>query len=337
MDTKREQFYFLSTLIFLSAVLAFFIFKPFLIALSLAAVFAVVLQPVYRAMLRLATYPGLAALATIIVAAICLALPLSFIGTRIVGEAHALYTSLSDGSGQTYLATVFESVDSYGFSSTKLSSGVDTYIKNGLNWLVAHLGAAVGGVSRFVVSFILFLIALYYLLRDGVRLRTRLIELSPLRDADDRLIFGRLEQAVNSVVRGSLVIALVQGVLTSAGFAIFGVPNSILWGVVAAFAALIPGIGTSLVILPGVLYLMAVGLGPAALGLLVWGVIAVGLIDNLLGPKLVGKGMSLHPLIVLLSVFGGLALFGAAGVFLGPLTVSLLFALLSLYPQLSTR
>jgi len=107
-----------------------------------------------------------------------------------------------------------------------------------------------------------------------------------------------------------------------------------LWGVVAALSALIPGIGTSLVLGPGILYLFTVGATTQAVGLLIWSVVAVGLIDNSLGPKLVGKGMRLHPLMVLLSVFGGLAFFGPAGIFLGPLCISLLFALLSIYQHI---
>lgn len=344
MHTKTQQLYFLIGLILISSILSFYIFRPFLVILVLAAVFAVVLQPLYRGVLRYMNgSPGLAAFVTMLVAAVCILVPLTFITVQIVGDAQQLYTSLSDGSGETYVNTVFQYTDgvvaqyapNLNLSSGELSASIDLYIKSGLAWLLQHLGGALGGLAQMLVSFLIFLIALYYLLRDGSKLKKILIEESPLRDADDTLILARLELAVNSVMRGSLTIALIQGVLTGIGFALFGVPNSILWGVVAAFAALIPGIGTSLVLAPGVAYLFIIGATTPAAGLLMWSLVAVGLIDNLLGPKLVGKGMQLHPLLVLLSVFGGLAFFGAAGVFLGPLCTSLLFALLSVYPHLS--
>ena len=115
------------------------------------------------------------------------------------------------------------------------------------------------------------------------------------------------------------------------GFWIFGVPNAILWGSFAAIAALIPGIGTALVLTPAILFLFARGEIFSAIGLLAWGVGVVGLIDNFLGPRLMGRGIELHPLIILLSVLGGIGFFGPIGFLLGPLIVSLFFALLDIY------
>ena len=179
-----------------------------------------------------------------------------------------------------------------------------------------YAGQIFSSISSLLLSLFIFFIALYYLLRDGKRVRQMLIELSPLNDREDEGVFDRLELAVNSVIKGNLVIALVQGVLTTIGFMLFGVPNAILWGTVAAVAALIPGIGTGLVFIPAVAFLFFTGANVPAFGLFIWGALGVGLIDNFLGPKLVGSGMKLHPLLVLLSVLGGLMYFGPAGIFL---------------------
>jgi len=183
----------------------------------------------------------------------------------------------------------------------------------------------------------IFLVALYYLLKDGQKLKVAIIALSPLSDTDDETISQKLRGAINAVMKGSLLIAFIQGVLTSAGFAIFGVPNAILWGSVAVIAALIPGIGTALVLIPAILFLFITGEMFSGVGLIVWGVVAVGLVDNFLGPKLVGHGMQLHPLIILLSVFGGIGFFGPIGFLLGPLAISLLFVLIDIYFSLKTR
>lgn len=346
MNTKTLQPYFLISLIAISSVLTFFIFRPFIVVLVLAIVFAVVLQPLYRGVLRrMDASPGLASLITMLISVVCILIPLAFITVQIAGEAQNLYASITDGGGETYLNTVIKSASdvsaryfpSLALSGTDLSASVDQYVKDGLAWIVHNLGGAFGGVARLLLSLFIFLIALYYFLRDGERLKRTLIDASPLADTDDNAVLTRLEQAINSVIRGSLTIALIQGVLTGIGFALFGVPNGVLWGVVAALAALIPGVGTSLVLAPGVAYLFVTGATTPAIGLLIWSVVAVGLIDNLLGPKLVGKGMKIHPLIVLLSVFGGLAFFGPAGIFLGPLCTSLLFALVSIHPHISKK
>ena len=182
-----------------------------------------------------------------------------------------------------------------------------------------------------MVGIFIFLIAIYYLFKDGHKLKTAIIILSPLQDIHDETIFDKLALAINSVIRGNLAVALVQGVLTAIGFALFGVPNATLWGSIAAIAALIPGIGTALVLLPAILYLYLSGETLSAVGLLFWGMTAVGLVDNFLGPKLASRGMRLHQFLILLSILGGISFFGPLGFLLGPLILSLLFALLEIY------
>lgn len=321
------------------------VFWPFLKPLALAAVFAVVLQGIYtRISKMLGGWPSTSALLTVLISIFALLLPLSLVGVLVSNEAHTLYLSLEGaGGGRTVLADMVLRADEMfgsvvpglGEFAQNTSTNVDMYAKEALRWVTGNAGGIFSSFSKLLLSFFIFFIALYYLLRDGKRVRQILIELSPLSDREDMRVFDRLGLAVNSVIKGNLTIALVQGILTTIGFLLFGVPSALLWGTVAAVAALIPGIGTALVLIPAVVFLFFIGSTSSAIGLLVWGVLAVGLIDNFLGPKLVGKGMNLHPLLVLLSVLGGLSYFGPAGVFLGPLAVSLLFALLSIYADIS--
>ena len=154
------------------------------------------------------------------------------------------------------------------------------------------------------------LFALFYLLRDGGKFKRALISLSPLIDSYDEKIIQKVKQAIKSVVAGSLVVSLAQGISTGLGFYIFGVPNPALWGSFAVVSALIPGFGTSLVLIPGILYLFIESTQIHAIGLLIWGALAVGLVDNVLGPMLVNRGVQIHPFIILLSVMGGLVFFG---------------------------
>jgi len=207
----------------------------------------------------------------------------------------------------------------------------EQYMEQGLSFLIEHLGTVFSNVAKIMVSIIVLFIALYYLFKDGHELRKSVVALSPLSDVYDETIFRKLELAINSVVRGSISVALVQGVLTAIGLAIFGVPNSVLWGSVAAVTALIPGVGTSIVIIPSILFLFFTGAEVAAVGLLIWGIVAVGLVDNVLGPKIVGKGAKLHPFLILLSILGGIGLFGPIGFLFGPLALALLFAFLEIY------
>ncbi len=344
MVNHRTGQYFLLLLLAGTLAITYFIFEPFLSALVLAAVFAVILQPVYRRIHReMPRWPSIAALLTVLASLVCILVPLAFIGTQIGFEAASLYSSLADGSAKAQLTSFLISLEhmvgiyvpnTESFSA-QLSSNIEIYAKSALTWLLQHLGAAFSGVASLFVSLFIFFIALYYLLRDGAHVKQALVELSPLRDAHDESVFHKLELAVNSVIKGNLMIALIQGVLSAIGFAIFGVPNPVLWGTVTAIAALIPAVGTGLIFIPIILFLLVTGNAFGAIGLSIWGALAVGLIDNVLAPRLIGSGMKLHPLLVLLSVLGGVTFFGAVGIFLGPLSLSLLFAFLSIYRDIS--
>lgn len=344
---QKLQPYFLLALLGGAFVLAFFILRPFLAPLVLAMVFATVFHPLYSFILRKSggKRASLSSLATVLVVAACVLVPLAFLGTRLVVEAEQLYVSLADGTGKAIVESALRYADAMlvhyvpgsESASATISANIDTYAKAGLTWLIGYLGGFFSGLAGLVLKLFIFFMALYYLLRDGAALKHRIIHLSPLADDDDRSIFTSLAQSVHSVVTGKLAIALIQGVLASIGFLMFGVPNLILWGAFTAIASLIPGIGTSLVIVPAVIYLFITGHPIAGIGLLVWGIFVIGLIDNLLGPKLMGHGSGLHPLLVLVSVLGGLAFFGPVGIFLGPLTVSFLLSLLAIYTSASAQ
>lgn len=343
MDSKTLQFYFLLFLLGASFILAVSIFWPFLAALALALIFAVVLRPLHgKIHARMSEMPGIASLLTVTVGVLGILLPLVALGVLLVSQAEALYVTLTQGSVKAYLqvplANLQQTISAYIPGTHFLdgfSSDLDIYLQRGLEWIIQNMGAAFSKAAALLINFFVFFFALYYLLRDGAALKRTVVRLSPLPDAQDEAILDRLELAINSVIKGNLSIALIQGVLTAIGFTIFGIPNGILWGTVAAMGALIPGVGTTLVFLPAVLILFFTGQVFSAVGLLVWGILAVGLVDNFLGPRLIGERMHMHPLFILLAVLGGIALFGPIGVFLGPLAVSLFVTLLSLYSEIS--
>lgn len=345
MTSNTSQFY--SLLFLLCASLAFtvLIFLPFLGALALAIIFAVMLKPIHRELqAQMSTLPSISALLTVCIGVVGILLPLIVLGILLVNQAEGLYLTLGNDSIKTYFQAPLDYLGrSMGndFSGTRLFDtlplDLDTYVKKGLEWIIQNVGFAFSTVASFLINFFIFFFALFYLLRDGETLKSSVLQLSPLGSNENTIILERLEIAINSVINGNISIALIQGVLTALGFTLFGIPNGILWGTVAAFGSLIPNVGTALVFVPAVLFLFFTGDTFTAVGLLLWGVLIVGLIDNLLKPILIGNKMHLHPIFILLSVLGGIAFFGPAGVFLGPLAVSFFFTLLSIYSDMAKR
>ncbi len=334
----------LMVLIIGTLVLVFFIVKPFLVVFALAVVCAVVLNPLYKKIrTRVGGGDTLATWITLSVCVLGFFVPLIFFGTQLFRESVEVYTTLSEASSrQHFLAAV---IDNTGSTLEKfvpgseakliaLSYNVDEYLRRILTFVIDNLGAALSGVSTFLLDILIFLIALYYCIKDGHKLRDMLYRVSPLSTADNDSILTHIEHAINSIIKGNFLIALTQGAVATIGFLLCGVPNAVLWGMLAIIASLVPRIGTALVIFPAVVYLFITGSLLSAFFLALWGFGIVGVIDNILGPKLMGKELALHPLSVLFSVMGGIIFFGPAGIFLGPLTVSLLIAFISVYTSL---
>ncbi|MDP1706970.1 MAG: AI-2E family transporter [bacterium] len=342
MNNSKTELNFLLILLICVSVLSFFIFKPFIYALILALIFSIVFVPMHeRALSAVRGRKALAALLSTLIVTVIVIVPVTFLSVQIFQESTQLYTSIVNEGGVTDLSRSVNATikDFSAVSGIPLSFYVDAdqYVANALSWLLQHLGQLFAGIAKMMVGVFIFLIALYYLFKDGNRFRNAVVVLSPLKDIYDETIFTKLSMAVNSVIRGNLAIALVQGALTAIGFTLFGVPNPALWGSVAAIAALVPGIGTALVIIPAALYLFFGGETLFAAGLLLWGATAVGLVDNFLLPMLAGRGMRIHPFLILLSILGGISFFGPLGLLLGPLILSLLFVLLEIYADISKK
>ena len=135
-------------------------------------------------------------------------------------------------------------------------------------------------------------------------------------------------------MRGTLVTAVVQGFLVSIGFVMFGVSNPVVWGLVATISALLPMVGTGIITFPAAFFLMATGHLLPGIGMIIWGVVIVGLIDNALRPMLMNRTMHIHSFLILLSVFGGLVYFGPIGFLAGPIILAFFFVLLDIYPEI---
>lgn len=332
MQRTQIQTAFFFFLLLAALGLAFWIFLPYLTTLAVAATLAVVVQPLHKRIVALVRgRETVASLLSLLCIGVLLLVPLAFVGTQVFFEAQDVYERITD-NGESLTNSVTDYVEqTLARYAPQLAIDIDAYVGQGLGIVVGKLGPLFAGTAQTVLHFFLGMIALYYFIKDGPRFMRSLVLLSPLPDTEDTEVLGRLEIAINSIIRGTLIIAIAQGIMTGVGLAIFGVPSPTLWGSMAAIGAVVPGVGTSIVLLPAIAYLFIAGKTASAIGLMVWGAVAVGLIDNFLGPILVGRGIKIHPLFVLFGVIGGLGLFGPVGFVLGPLVLSLLYALLDIY------
>jgi predicted PurR-regulated permease PerM len=339
MNTQKSELYFLFILLVIVAIISFFVFKPFLYSLIFAVIFTTVFSSIHKKILIITKQnKGLAAFLATLIVVIVVITPLTLISIQIFKEATFLYSSIASNGGLTNLSEFvtlkLHILEQFIPIPIDLSFSFDQYLKSILNWLINNLGVLFSNLLSVLGSSLIFLFALYYLFKDGEQLKQSIINVSPLKSSYDNTIFTKLRIATNSVVIGSLLIAIIQGIFVAIGFTIFGIPNPVLWGSVGMLAALIPGIGTSLIVVPAIIFLFFKGNILIALGFAIWGITTVTLIDNVLKPKFIQKGIMIHPFLILLSVLGGIIYFGPLGLLLGPLILDLLFVLLEMYSSL---
>jgi len=331
MNNKKLQTYFFSFLLLTTTALMIWVFYPFLGVLALAAVFAVTFRPLFEKIKALLKIDWLSSLVVISLLAVFIIIPLILIGWQIFQEAQGLYLELASNK-ILYLDKVNTFIE--GPLRTfvpNFSVDFGSYIEKMLSWFVGNMGPLVSGATQTFFDILLTVIALFFFLKDNEKIKKILIEISPLEDKYDNLIFDKLDSAVNSVMKGSLFIAIVQGIMAGIGFWAFGIPSPTFWGTMGVVASLVPGLGTTLVILPAVIYLLLSGSYLAALGLAIWGAVIVGSMDQVLRPIIFKRGVSAHPIFILFAVFGGLSLFGPLGLIFGPVILSFYLTLLEIY------
>ncbi|MDP3521879.1 MAG: AI-2E family transporter [Hydrogenophaga sp.] len=314
------------------------ILSPFLTPLLWGLIIALVFAPVFRRTLR---WTGerrtLAALLTLAGVVLLVVLPLSLLGLALLREATGVFERMQSGelNPGAYLHRLFDALpewvgallDRFGLTSfNTVLRRINAAISQGLQ-SAGLLAVEVGqDMASFVVKLFITLYLAFFMLRDGDAIARTLRDALPLPMAHKRALFSTFATVLRATVKGHLVVAVVQGALGGLAFWVLGIEASLLWGVLMALLSLLPVVGSGLVWLPMALYLMASGAPGPGVALMAFGVLVIGLIDNLLRPLLVGRDTRLPDYLVMIATLGGLATFGVNGLVLGPAIAALFVA-----------
>nr|WP_249792388.1 AI-2E family transporter [Bradyrhizobium sp. BRP22] len=322
-------------LLFVVTVAFAWILQAFYGAVLWAVVVAVIFAPVNRALLKsVGGRQTLAASITVLLIIAMVLLPLAMIATSLVREATGLYAKMQSGeydfSG--YVQRVFDALPAWAtgwldrFNLGDLSALRET-LTSGLmkgGQVLAPQALSIGmNTFDFVISLGIMLYLLFFLLRDGKAVADRIKEAVPLGADQKSALFTRFADVVRATVKGGVLVAMAQGALGGLAFWFLGVHAPILWAVLMAFLSLLPAIGAGLVWIPVAIYFLATGAIWQGLGLIAYGVLVIGLVDNVLRPFLVGKDTKLPDYVVLISTLGGIEVFGLNGFVIGPLIAAI--------------
>lgn len=206
-------------------------------------------------------------------------------------------------------------------------------VQTAIGWVGGAIPGLLSGVFETVLAFFLTMVTTYYLLRDGRWARARLERALPLEPHHTRAIIDEFELVGRAVVVGTLGTACAQGLLAGFGYWMLDVPEPLLFGALTVVVAVIPVVGSAGVWVPIAIWLAASGEVSRALILVGFGTLVVGTVDNILRPILSKEGLHFHPLLIFLALFGGIAAFGASGIYLGPLFVALFVAMARIYER----
>jgi predicted PurR-regulated permease PerM len=316
--------------------------RHFLVALVMAAIFAGLLHPAQRWLgARLRGRQALAAVLLLLGTLLAIVLPLA--GLAGIVAAQAIHVS------QQVRPWVQDLVANHGHLTDSLPEWADRYVamlepyRDGIlnkgaeaasfvgTWLVSNVSTVTQGTLGFLISLFIMGYAMFFFLVDGPRLVAALKSHLPLSAADRDLVVGRGLAVTRASLKGILVVGALQGALVGLGFWAAGLSGAAFWGTVVFVLSAVPGLGAPIIWVPAAIYLAVTGSVGWAVGLALWGAFVVGLVDNILRPIIVGRDAKLPDLVVLVSILGGIGMFGVMGIVLGPILAAILDTMLGIY------
>ena len=330
-------------LLALVTVAFFWIISPFFGAVFWAMVLALMFMPVHRRLCaRLRGRDTLAALGTLLFCMVIVVVPMIFVVGAMVDEATSFTQRLRTGefNPRTYFEQIQNALpgwlrDLLGrfglFNAQDVVDKLTAAVVQGGQALTTRALAIGQNTLMLLVNLGIMLYLLFFFLRDGRDLAQTIRRAVPMQRQHTDFLLSKFATVVRATVKGTVVVALVQGMLGGVAFAFLGIHGAVLWGVVMSVLSLLPAVGAALVWAPVAIYLIATGSMIEGLGLAAWGAGVMGMVDNLLRPILVGKETKLPDYLVLLSTIGGLSIFGVNGFLIGPAIAALFVATWALF------
>ena len=300
------------------------ILRPFANVIAWSAVLAVVCYPLQQRLVRRTGRVTLSAFMTSVLTVLACVVPLLVLGGIAVNECVALARSFQHAfqmegepltRAQAVLAQITRAV---GLGDAAVPTWLEEHMSDLVRGAGQHTITIAAGLFDAVVSSVFVIFAMFLLLRDGERLVGAIPDLLPFERQRSEVLLHRIRDVMQASVYGVVVIAILQGALCGAMFWVLGIPSAALWGAVTIFASVLPVVGAFAVWGPGTLYLALTGAWSQAIVLAIWGTFVVSGVDNVLRPRLVAGRVGLSELSMFFALLGGLSVFGALGIVLGP-------------------
>lgn len=314
-------------------ILSYLVIKPFLIALFLAALVAYIFNPLYHWFVKKTKRENLSAFLICILILILIIAPSAYFLKVLIQESYTIYSFSKDMVDSNFLENcntqLCESVKGI-ISNPQVSFHIEKASQDITRYIIVSGSDVLVAIPTLIINLMITLFGIFYFLRDGKNLVDRIGYYLCVKKKEYAKIVSRLKDITYGITYGYILVAMLQGVLGALGFLVLGIPSPFFWGIVMGFLAMVPFLGTGFIWGPAAAYLIIDGLMQDSIGLvikgiilIVYGTIIVSGMDNILRPKIIGDKAKIHPLLVLIGIFGGVYFFGPLGVIIGPMVLSL--------------
>lgn len=319
------------------------ILLPFYGTILWACIIALLFAPVYRWLLRrLNRRRTPAALLTLLIAVVIVIVPFAIVSAALAREAMLVYERVQSGvwSPALYFHRLFDALpasvmallDRFGLAEfdvlqRRLTAGV----AQGSQFIATRAFSIGQGTFEFVADLFITAYIAFFLIRDGKAVVRAVRRAIPLAPEHKKELVDKFATVIRATVKGSLLVAAIQGALGGLAFWFLGISAALLWAVLMAFVSLLPAFGAALVWFPVVIYFFMIGALWQGIALLAYGVLVIGLVDNLLRPFLVGKDTRMPDYVVMITTLGGMAVFGLNGFVVGPAIAAMFIAAWHIY------
>ncbi len=318
--------------------LCWLMIKPFVGVLGWATVLVICFYPVHRLIEQRLKRSSLSALLSCVLVILTILVPVALITIAVFRELSGAVQNLQAAlayvtdPNSPVTGRVLRWLSQYvNIDELRSQDYLLEQIKGKSGAIAGQTLGFLGGLAGVIVQMVFVIFTMYYLFRDGDKVFTAVRNALPLERDQANAIMSRTREVISASVYGVFIIAIIQGTLGGLAFWALGLPSAMVWGVVMIFLSMIPMLGAFLVWVPAAIYLAITGHPVKAILLVLWGTLVIGMIDNVLRPRLVGERAKLHELLIFFSVLGGLQVFGVLGIVLGPVVLAITMALIDVF------
>lgn len=336
---NANRFYFL-TMLFMLAILGYLsyqIFQPFLTPIAWAVVFCVIFYPVYAYTLRYIRFKVVASLVTLILILVVIIGPFSYISYALVNEV-SNFVSRSDTDVKSLTAmlsdervvNIFKKVQPYtGLEGPSEEVIIENTKKIGQR-IVERLSSGFSNVLSVAGNFVVMAFTIFFFLKDGPAFLQKIRNYLPFSEQQRERLTSQIKDMIVSTIYGGVIVAMVQGILGGAAFAVLGIGSPIFWGSAMALMSFVPLLGTSIIWLPASAILLFEGAYVKGIGLILIGIFVISMVDNILKPLIIGGRTKMPTVVIFFTVLGGIKVFGLLGLVMGPLVFALFLSVVEM-------